>query len=57
MDFLTIGSKKGPTKDINVLVVTDRFTRYAQGFITSSQTAKAVTEMFYQWIFGTLWLA
>ena len=23
MDFLTIGSKKGPTKDINVLVVTD----------------------------------
>ena len=27
MDFLTIGSKKGPTKDINVLVITDRFTR------------------------------
>ena len=47
MDFLTIGSKKGPTKDINVLVVTDRFTRYAQGFVTSSQTAKAVAETFY----------
>ena len=47
MDFLTIGSKKGPTKEINVLVVTDRFTRYAQGFITSSQTAKAVAETFY----------
>ena len=26
MDFLTIGSKSGPLKDINVLVVTDRFT-------------------------------
>ena len=39
MDFLTIGSKRGPLKDINVLVVTDRFTRYAQGFVTSNQTA------------------
>ena len=47
MDFLTIGSKRGPLKDINVLVVTDRFTRYAQGFVTSNQTAKAVTETFY----------
>ena len=47
MDFLTIGSKKGPSKDINILVVTDRFTRYAQGFITSNQTARAVAETFY----------
>ena len=47
MDFLTIGSKRGPSKDINVLVVTDRFTRYAQGFVTSNQTARAVTETFY----------
>ena len=47
MDFLTIGSKRGPLKDINVLVVTDRFTRYAQGFVTSNQTAKAVAETFY----------
>ena len=47
MDFLTIGSKRGPLKDINVLVVTDRFTRYAQGFVTSNQTAKAIAEMFY----------
>ena len=26
MGFLTIGSKKGPSKDINVLIVMDRFT-------------------------------
>ena len=31
MDFLTISSKRGPLIDINVLVVTDRFTRYTQG--------------------------
>ena len=30
VDFLTIGGKKGPRKDINVLVVTDHFTRYAK---------------------------
>ena len=47
MDFLKIGSKRGPSKDINVLVVTDRFTRYMQGLITSNQTARAVTETFY----------
>ena len=47
MDFLTIGSKRGPLVDINVLVVTDRFMRYTQGFVTSSQTAKAVAETFY----------
>ena len=32
MDFLLIGSKQSPNKDINVLVVTDHFTRYAQAF-------------------------
>ena len=47
MDFLTIGSKRGPSKDINILDVTDRFTRYAQGLITSNQTARAVAETFY----------
>ena len=47
MDFLTIGSKRGPSKDINILVVMDRFTRYTQGFVTSNQTAKSVAETFY----------
>ena len=43
IDFLTIGSKKDPNKDINVLVITDQFTCYAQMFVTSSQTAIVVT--------------
>ena len=38
MDFLTI--KLGMTgKDVNILVVTDHFTHYAQAFITPLQTA------------------
>ena len=35
-DFLTIGGKKDVTKDINILVVTDHFTRFARAYMTSS---------------------
>ena len=48
MDFLVIGSKKNPDKDINVLVVTDHFTRYAQAFVTTSQTAIVVAQTLYK---------
>ena len=48
MDFLLIGSKWDRNKDINVLVVTDHFTRYAQAFVTTSQTALAVAQTLYK---------
>ena len=48
MDFLTIGSKKDPNKDINVLVITDHFTHYMQVFVTSSQTAIVVILTLYK---------
>ena len=48
MDFLAIGSKKDPNKDINVLVITDHFTRYAQAFVTTSQTAIVVAQTLYK---------
>ena len=35
MDFLAIESGK-TGKDVNILVVIDHFTRYAQAFVTSS---------------------
>ena len=44
MDFLQIGSKK--EKDVNVLVITDHFTRYAQAFVTNNQTTKTVIGVF-----------
>ena len=48
MDFLVIGSKKDPDKEINVLVVTDHFTCYAQAFATTSQTAHTVVITLYE---------
>ena len=38
MDYLTIEATKGG-KDVNILVITDHFTQYAQAIATSSQTA------------------
>ena len=46
IDYLTI---EAPTnsksdKDINILVVTDHFTRYAQAYVTPSQKASVVAK-------------
>ena len=43
LDFLTIGGKQDKRK--NVLVVTDHFTRYAQCYVTDSQTAETVADV------------
>ena len=43
MGYLTIESGKGD-KDVNVLVITDHFTRYAQDMISNSETTKATAE-------------
>ena len=47
VDFLTIGGKKDIRKDINVLVVTDHFTRYAQAYVMTSQTAITVAKVLF----------
>ena len=47
VDFLTIGGKKDVRKDINVLVVTDHFTRYSQAYVTTSQTATTVAKVLF----------
>ena len=44
MDFLLIGSKK--ESDVNVLVITDHFTRYSQAFVTNNQQTKTVIGVF-----------
>ena len=51
VDFLIIGGKKDVRKDINILVVTDHFTRYAQAYVTTSQTAVTAAKTLYEHFF------
>ena len=50
IDYLTMESNK-TEKDINILVVTDHFTRLAQAFITPSQTASVVAKTLWDKFF------
>ena len=43
LDYLTIESGKS-NRDVNILVVTQHFTRYVQPFITPLQAAKVTTQ-------------
>ena len=51
VDFLIIGEKKDVRKDINILVVTDQFTDYAQAYVTSSQTAVTAAKALFDGYF------
>ena len=43
LDFLTIG-REGTEKSINVMIVMDHFTRYAQAYITPKQMAPIIAK-------------
>ena len=47
MDFVTIG-KIGEAKVLNVLVITDHFTKYTQAFVTPKQTAQVVAKTLWE---------
>ena len=51
VDFLVIGGKKDPRKDINILVVTNHFTCYAQAYVTMSQTTATVVKVLFERFF------
>ena len=48
LDFLTLGGKAGDTKNTNILVVTDHFTKYAQAYITPKQAAIVVAHALWE---------
>ena len=50
IDFLTIEAPK-KDKDVNILVVTDHFIRYAQAFVTRSQTVPVVANTLWEKFF------
>ena len=53
IDYLTIKAPEGSKsdKDINVLVITDHFTRYAQAHVTPSQKAHVVAKTVWEHFF------
>ena len=53
MDFLTVEAPKNSKsgKDINLLIITDHFTRYAQAIVTSSQKALVVAKALWDQFF------
>ena len=53
IDYLTIKAPANSRseKDVNVLIITDHFTQYAQAHITSSQKASVVTKTLWEHFF------
>ena len=48
LDFLTLGGKTDDSKSVNVLVITDHFTKYAQAYVTQKQTAVTVAKTLWE---------
>ena len=46
--FLTLGGKARDTKSVNILIVTDHFTKYAQAYTTPKQTAIVVAHTLWE---------
>ena len=53
IDYLTIEAPANlrSAKEVNVLIITDHFTRYVQAHITSSQKASVVTKNLWEHFF------
>ena len=47
IDFLTVGCLESD-KQVNLMIVTDHFTRYTQEYITTNQTAPMVTKTLWE---------
>ena len=48
LDFLTLRVKADDNRSVNILLVTDHFTKYAQTYVTSKQTAAVVAHTLWE---------
>ena len=47
-DFLTLGGKTDDSKNVNALIITDHFTKYAQVYVTPKQTTVVVAKTLWE---------
>ena len=45
LDFLTVGGRADDSRSVDILIVTDHFTKYVQAYITPKQTAVVVARI------------
>ena len=48
LDFLTLGGKADDNRSVNILVVTDHFTKHAQAYVTPKQTKPVVAQTLWE---------
>ena len=48
LDFLMLGGKMDDSKSVNILIVMDHFTKYAEAYVTSKQTAVVVPQTLWE---------
>ena len=48
LDFLTLGGKADDNRSVNILIVTVHFTKYAQAYVISKQTAVVVAQTLWE---------
>ena len=48
LDFLTLGGKANNIKNVNILIFTDHFMKYAQAYITPKQTVVVVAQTLWE---------
>ena len=48
LDFLTLEGKADDNKSVNILIVTHHYTKYAQAYVTSKQTAMVVAQTLWE---------
>ena len=48
LNFLTLGGKADDIRSINILIITDHFTKYAQAVVTLKQRAVMVAQTLWE---------
>ena len=48
LDFLSLGGKADDNRSVNILIVTDHFTKYVQAYVTSKQMAVVVARTLWE---------